>query len=385
MKKILSIISLAFALSFTANAQFLNTTEIVNSDCRIQFLNSNGIKVYELIGENLTWWKQSSGAIIIRDKVTQVTIPATYNGTPALSVLDDSLDAWILSCKDCCSGGGDGGVCLESCTLADNVNIQTQENVLNFIGETHSFSMNSQELLDDEVTFEFNGLKSYNTDSTNVSFLGSIKFDGDSMFTPYQINISGNPFSGGGGSLYIYNSSAFSDQKNIIYYEDGENKSMYQGFTKDGILITEGPLPDGSTLPENTFAIQNQTTGDSITLKSNGNIIHSGAYANTSYVIYTGGDSDTIPDNISEYIYNPATTVSSKQITLPKNPIAGQVLYILAGGTVTSGDVITSFTLNGNGRTIIGEICPKLTVNEMIQLRYIDGGINKWYVLSQCK
>lgn len=385
MKQILSILLALVAFSVSAQVRISDSTDtesfkiVTGTTFRGTF--PKGQAYVDVDASNRLGVKLMSGSLIANYNTFGNFI---INGvTPSSFAQAHQLISDVIG-EICCSGGGGSG-CIENCTLTDNVNIQTQENVLNFIGETHSFSMNSQELLDETVPFEFNGLKSYNTDSTNVSFLGVIKLDGDSMFTPYQINIAGNPFSVGGGSIYLYNSSAFSDQKNIIYYEDGENKSMYQGFTKDGILITESPLTGGSTLPENTFAIQNQTTGDSITLKSNGNIIHSGAYANTSYVIYTGGDSDTIPDNISEYIYNPATTVSSKQITLPKNPIAGQVLYILAGGTVTSGDVITSFTLNGNGRTIIGEICHKLTVNEMIQLRYIDGGINKWYVLSQCK
>lgn len=114
-------------------------------------------------------------------------------------------------------------------------------------------------------------------------------------------------------------------------------------------------------------------------LGRDGRIVHDGAYANNGYVVYQGGGSDTIPDNVSYYIYDPATVQSGATITLPANPLNGQTLFIFGGGTITSGNVITGFTLDGNGNTVIGNGANNLKVGKAIELHFMN---NIWYAIE---
>jgi hypothetical protein len=115
-------------------------------------------------------------------------------------------------------------------------------------------------------------------------------------------------------------------------------------------------------------------------LRANGSYRHDGAYANKP-TRYTGGGNATIPDNVSIYIYDPASVQAGATITLPANPLDGQTLYIFGGGTVTSGNVITSFTLDGNGRTVIGDGAAQLKVGKAIELHYVAAN-DIWYAIS---
>ena len=379
MRKILTLILSVIAINTAFAQSFGTTAEIINSDCRIQFNNTNGTKIFELIGENLTWWRQSNNSIVIRDKVTQVTIASTYTGTPAFAALDDSLDAWIVACKDCCSGGSSGGGSSQGTDL-----IQFSDGSGGFYG---------LDTVIDELGTLYYGIGE-NIGTLKIGVDNSASGEA-SLALGFQDTASGS-FSlalqvrnkaTGLGSL----ATGSENQANgILSFAAGDgnvvNRFAGVAFGQHSITtMVNDTIFDSDTV----FAYGNGpdefNESNALTLQRNGNLSHSGAYANTSYVIYTGGDSDTIPDNTSTYIYNPAATVASKTITLPSNPLTGQVLNILAGGTITAGDVITSFTLDGNGRTIIGDVCSKLRVNEMVMLKYIDSGINTWYVLSQCK
>lgn len=111
-----------------------------------------------------------------------------------------------------------------------------------------------------------------------------------------------------------------------------------------------------------------------------GSVTHTGAYANKPYH-YTGGGSDTIPDNVSIYIYDPLTVQLAATISLPLNPIDGQVLYIIGGGTITVGNVITGFTLSGTGRTVIGDGASQLKIGKAYELHYVAAN-NIWYAIA---
>lgn len=115
-------------------------------------------------------------------------------------------------------------------------------------------------------------------------------------------------------------------------------------------------------------------------LGKDGSISHTGAYANKP-TRYTAGGNHTIPDNVSVYIYDPASVQAGATITLPANPLDGQDLYIFGGGTITSGNVITGFTLDGNGRTIIGDGASALKVGKAYELHYC-GDNNIWYAIA---
>jgi hypothetical protein len=136
--------------------------------------------------------------------------------------------------------------------------------------------------------------------------------------------------------------------------------------------------------PQGGISIGNGTDNlnrnNSHILRNNGSYRHDGAYANKP-TRYTGGGNAVIPDNVSIYIYDPATVQAGATITLPANPLDGQTLYIFGGGTVTSGNVITSFTLDGNGRTVIGDGAAQLKVGKAIELHYVAAN-NIWYAIS---
>lgn len=382
MKKLLSIISLIFAISITANAQFLNTTEIINSDCRIQFLNSNGIKIYELIGENLTWWKQSSGAIIIRDKVTQVTISATYNGTPALSALDDSLDAWILSCKDCCSGGGDGGGCLESCTLVADVDINANGKYINFQSDRHAIKFNNNQSLG-AFTINLDGFTSISSDSSIKSFSGNFKAIGvDSMHFPAEISTLNDPFMGSGQLLYIKTEVSGGNLNKTITATDGTT-GISVAYNKDGIEILPDIVMSGA-MSYNAIHVNNFTDFKEVKLRSDGSITHNGAYANTSYVISGTPGGFTIPDNVSYALYDPATIQASATIVMPENPFDGQVVTIAFGGNILSGIVVTSLLISPNlsQSLLIGTIGGTGTVEQPFSFIWMNQ-IATWALISK--
>jgi len=381
MKKLLSIISLIFVLSITTNAQFLNTTEIINSDCRIQFLNSNGIKVYELIGENLTWWKQSSGAIIIRDKVTQVTIPATYNGTPALSALDDSLDAWILSCKDCCSGGGDGGGCLESCTLAADVDIEANGKYVDFQSDRHAIKFNNNQSLG-AFTINLDGFTSISSDSSIKSFSGNFKAIGvDSMHLPAEISTLNDPFMGSGQLLYIKTEVSGGNLNKTITATDGTT-GISVAYNKDGIEILPDIVMSGA-MAYDVIHVNNFTDKKEIKLRADGSITHNGAYANTSYVIDGTPGGFTIPDNVSYAIYNPTSIQASATIIMPENPFDGQLVTISFGGNILSGTVVTSLLVSPNTAQslVIGSIGSTGLVEQPFSLIWAES-VSKWFLVS---
>jgi len=381
MKKLLSIISLIFVLSITTNAQFLNTTEIINSDCRIQFLNSNGIKVYELIGENLTWWKQSSGAIIIRDKVTQVTIPATYNGTPALSALDDSLDAWILACKDCCSGGGDGGGCLESCSLAADVDIEANGKYINSQSDRHAIKFNNNLSLG-AFTINLDGFTPISSDSSIKSFSGNFKAIGvDSMHLPAEVSTLNDPFMGSGQLLYIKTEVSGGNLNKTITATDGTT-GISVAYNKDGIEI----LPDivlSGAMSYDAIHVNNYTDNKEVKLRADGSITHNGAYANTSYVIDGTPGGFTIPDNVSYAIYNPTSIQASATIIMPENPFDGQLVTISFGGNITSGTVVTSLLVSPNTAQslVIGSIGSTGLVEQPFSLIWAEAKA-RWFLVS---
>lgn len=362
MKKIFSTLAL-LAFVINANAQFQTTDSIVNNNCRIEFYNSTGIKIYEMIANNLTWWKQSNGAFVIRDRVTQVTLSTTFSGFPALSNMEDSLNNWIVNCQGCCGSGGGASVGLNTFQFSD--------------GSGGFFEVNDTIIDEGDTTLLYiglgSGMASIASGANNVA-------NGD-ISVAMGLGNTANGFASaamGAGNTSNGFASATVGAQNI--------NNVY-----GGLVVGAGNSPDSGADPENPAALDEvlqiasaPTLPNALFVQRNGNLSHKGAYANTSYVNYTVGNNALIQDNISLFIYNPATTVSGMTITLPYQPIDGQHLTILAGGTVTAGDVITSFTLDGNGRTIVGDICPKLTVNEMIELVYI-GATDIWYIISNCK
>ena len=217
---------------------------------------------------------------------------------------------------------------------------------------------------------KFSGFTGSDASDSIMTLNGSIKGlpSVADVYTPSRIVLQGDPFGSSGkylsDGIYI-ESDGFGGFD--IYTEQGcfntnENIDVLKIFLDGDYFLND----------ENTLLTKWQ-------LGKDGSITHDGAYANNGYVNYTAGGNDTIPDNVSYYVYNPATSQSNATITLPPNPVDGQILYIFGGGTVTNGNVITSFTLNGNGNTVIGDGASQLKVGKALELHYMN---NIWYAVS---
>lgn len=94
--------------------------------------------------------------------------------------------------------------------------------------------------------------------------------------------------------------------------------------------------------------------------------------------VYTTGSTVTIADNKNIIQINPASVISALTITLPATAHPTKEIGFYFGGTIASGNVITSLTLNGNsGQTIIiGGSIGSVVAGEYISFKQI-GSI--WY------
>lgn len=190
----------------------------------------------------------------------------------------------------------------------------------------------------------------------------------ESIYSPAAISIVGDPFSGIGE--YVTHSIFIEELMPGVFvpsiYEEYENSGTSEYFSK---IFTQG----------NYLLIDKNSEQLKWQLGKDGSITHDGAYANSGWLVYNAGGNDTIPDNISNYVYDPGSIQANATITLPANPLDGQTLFIFGGGTITSGNVITSFTLDGNGFAIIGDVASQLKVGKALELHFLN---NKWYVAS---
>lgn len=122
---------------------------------------------------------------------------------------------------------------------------------------------------------------------------------------------------------------------------------------------------------------------NALTLQRNGNLAIKGVYSSIAYQNYTSGGNVSIPDNISLFIYNPSSTESSATITLPANPIDGQITTIAFGGSVSSGTVVTTLSLSTTGgQTInVGTAAANGMVENPLTFQFV-APLNKWYLVN---
>lgn len=93
--------------------------------------------------------------------------------------------------------------------------------------------------------------------------------------------------------------------------------------------------------------------------------------------VHTTGSAVTVGNSVSWLIVNPATLLSSLNVTLKANPVDRDEVEISFGGTITSGNVIT--TLNISGGSVVGNInFSNIQVGDVIRYRYNNNN-TKWY------
>lgn len=151
------------------------------------------------------------------------------------------------------------------------------------------------------------------------------------------------------------------------------NSGIWELFDKDSMIITWGDVNNDVGGYQFGF---NVTTG----VFSTSGLLNSfaGATANPSMQVENTG-SITITDDVAGLYFDPASLVAAATITLPANPVNGQEVSILFGGTITTGTVITVLTIAPNsGQTIVGTLPTTATVDTSMKYKYRTA-TTQWY------
>ena len=154
------------------------------------------------------------------------------------------------------------------------------------------------------------------------------------------------------------------------------NSGYYAGFTTTSVgkmQINNQAITTIFEAPSASYATMNLPAGVTVTSPNQGDL-----WAVTGHLYYrdgsttydllaavggssvaldatytvTSGTSSTVPNGDNIVIINPATTLSTYNLTTPATPHNGDRLYIVFGGTITSGVVVTTFTLTANSGQI---------------------------------
>ena len=294
----------------------------------------------------------------------------------------DSAVSWlgnVIGLEYCCAISGGG--CLESCTLAADVDIEANGKYVDFNGGNHQMSFNK--LFDIGLAqIILDGFHSQSIDGTVNSYVGSGKTVGkDSMFLPGEATIAGDPFMGNGSILFIKTEVSGGNLNKTITATDGTT-GISVAYNKDGIEILPDIVMSGA-MSYNAIHVNNFTDFKEVKLRSDGSITHNGAYANTSYVISGTPGGFTIPDNVSYAIYNPASIQASATIIMPENPFDGQLVTISFGGNILSGTVVTSLLVSPNTAQslVIGSIGSTGLVEQPFSFIWAES-VSTWFLVS---
>jgi hypothetical protein len=191
-------------------------------------------------------------------------------------------------------------------------------------------------------------------DVTNTYSIGTLSDEASQVYTA---NVSAN------GGLALSAGST----NNITFAFNG---------TSEAILSHTGQW-NWSGYIGNTFP---GTTADSVLTINNGAVREVPAttftytgYGSDSVQQVTSGSTATQTTGYNIVVINPASTLSSMTLTTATAFHSSNDLYILFGGTITSGNaVVTSLTINaGSGLTLVQAVNPNgLTYNAGEMIRY---------------
>lgn len=95
--------------------------------------------------------------------------------------------------------------------------------------------------------------------------------------------------------------------------------------------------------------------------------------------IITTGTTSTIATGIGRVIVNPTTTMASHTMTFPSIPNDRDDLYILFGGTLTGGTVITVLTIVST-IGIVGVLPTTAVAGLVLKYQYV-ASLNKFFQL----
>ena len=145
----------------------------------------------------------------------------------------------------------------------------------------------------------------------------------------------------------------------------------------------ENPLPTDTVFVVGNGSDYNNRS-NALTLQRNGNLITTGAIANTAYYVDDTPGGFAIPDNKYLAIYDPDSLQAAATITMPANPVDGQIQIIAFGGTITSGTAVTALTIaTTGGQTLnVGTAASAGLIEQPLTFLYI-AYLNKWYLISK--
>jgi len=109
--------------------------------------------------------------------------------------------------------------------------------------------------------------------------------------------------------------------------------------------------------------------------------ITSSALASGSYAIVAPltGASVVIPNNINNYVINPAATIAALTVTMPSSPVDGQIVRISASHT------ITALTLNGASGQTVSNSPSAITISTTVAYGYSfiwNASSSTWFRLN---
>ena len=99
------------------------------------------------------------------------------------------------------------------------------------------------------------------------------------------------------------------------------------------------------------------------------------AISDASIQEHTAGANVTINNNTSTLWVNPASALAALAITMPSTPYEGQECLIVFGGTITSGAVVTSVSMDAD--VLGGSSFTTANVGDALRLKYLSS-ITKW-------
>ena len=149
-----------------------------------------------------------------------------------------------------------------------------------------------------------------------------------------------------------------------------------------GQTVPAGPtaLTGSELIPADTQAA-NSAPPQTVTIPMP--LVASGAYNYVAVPTYGAIQGYTIPNNITTELLDPTQTVAGVTITLPVNPLNGQIVNLASSHTITALSVITpTVAAGGASGTLIANAPTALTVSATGPFNYsfiYDSVQNEWY------
>lgn len=110
-----------------------------------------------------------------------------------------------------------------------------------------------------------------------------------------------------------------------------------------------------------------------------------GAVATNVAQNITSGASATVSDNTSVVYINPSVAIATFSLTMPANPIDGDIVKIVFGGTIAAGSAVisTTFTLTANtGQTLFGTAPAAIENSGVVLIYQYDATLARWVRLQ---